>query len=259
LRDIKAICGRSIFYVRNLVLRNRRFLKDLEKAPGNETSSAINVLAEKCNSQSYLEIGLHHGLTFEAVNISSKVGVDPKPLFCRLRLPNECRIFKATSDVFFSKNVEKFDFIFLDGLHEFGQTWRDFVNAASCLTERGFILIDDTVPCDRYSAIPNQFISYQERELSGLPQNGSWHGDVFKIICILSDYFENELAWFTFFDLSNPKTLVFKKVNQSFESIIQKDIDFKKYSSITYDEIFSHERPSIFHPSSLDDIIKIIR
>ena len=51
--------------------------------------------------------------------------------------------FKMTSDEFFKKNKNKFDFIYVDGDHSKDQVLKDLKNAWSFLNKNGFLLIDD--------------------------------------------------------------------------------------------------------------------
>ena len=106
---------------------------------------------------SYLEIGVANGTTLESVKASEKHGVDPFPTFNTRDLPSGTHFYKSTSDNFFSslEKSKKFDFIFLDGLHEFKQLARDFRNALQHINNPGWILIDDIVPSDSISAIPS--------------------------------------------------------------------------------------------------------
>jgi hypothetical protein len=61
-----------------------------------------------------------------------------------------------------------FDFIFLDGLHTFSQTYCDFRNALKHLDPDGCILIDDVIPWDIQSANPNYLEAMQERSNLGV-------------------------------------------------------------------------------------------
>jgi hypothetical protein len=78
-----------------------------------------------------------------------------------------------------------FDFIFLDGLHTFSQTYRDFRNALKHLHPDGYILIDDVIPWDIQSANPNYLEAMQERSNLGV-KSGIWHGDVFKLAFLIA-------------------------------------------------------------------------
>lgn len=50
---------------------------------------------------------------------------------------------KATSDEFFERNTDTFDFIYVDGDHDPEQTYRDGVNAWAALNPGGLIGFDD--------------------------------------------------------------------------------------------------------------------
>ena len=86
-----------------------------------------------------------------------RCGVDPNPLFDAVLLPRGATFAVMTSDEFFRtiRPSRRFNVAFLDGLHTFEQTYRDMINTFAHLTN-GVILIDDTVPVDEYSAIPDQ-------------------------------------------------------------------------------------------------------
>ena len=51
-----------------------------------------------------------------------------------------------TSDDFFRINKNKFDVIFIDGLHEYQQAVNDIENSLGCLNENRVILLDDCLP-----------------------------------------------------------------------------------------------------------------
>ena len=63
------------------------------------------------NYKSYLEIGCDRNQSFSNINIEKRVGIDPV----------EGGTHKMTSDQFFKINNDKFDIIFIDGLHEYHQ------------------------------------------------------------------------------------------------------------------------------------------
>ena len=51
-----------------------------------------------------------------------------------------------TSDDFFRDNKEKFDLIFIDGLHETNQVDRDIENSLKFINKGGTILLHDCLP-----------------------------------------------------------------------------------------------------------------
>jgi SAM-dependent methyltransferase len=99
-------------------------------------SNIINRLIDQKSYTSFLEIGCDQNSNFSNVNISKKVGVDP----------NSGGTHKMTSDKFFEINSDKFDLIFIDGLHVTSQVDRDIENSLKCLKEGGIILLHDCLP-----------------------------------------------------------------------------------------------------------------
>jgi len=178
----------------------------------------INALLGLTENKNYLEIGVEQGHTFAGVVAELKYAVDPKFQFELIEFNNgESRYFETTSDDFFAglqKEQILFDVIFLDGFHEFSQTYRDLVNSLNHLAPGGFILVDDVYPNDEFSFYPNQEQAYQQRALSVAPeplQDYSWHGDIFKVIAIVHDYHQR-LSYRTFFSNgSNPQTVIWRE------------------------------------------------
>lgn len=150
-------------------------------------SNRLNHLARGIPAcHSYLEIGLREGYTFQDVAARSRVGVDPEPRFeFRKRLPAGVKILQDTSDNFFATTRERFDLVFLDGLHEIQQTLRDVLNALEILNDGGLIVVDDSVPIDEFSAIPDQSEALSRRFQSGSDRR-DWNGDVFKAVAFLA-------------------------------------------------------------------------
>lgn len=104
-------------------------------------------LVKKClsavNAQSYLDIGVSKGQNFLSMECAKKVAVDPKFRFGWQDVANSdhtANFYQITSDEFFSSESivkEKFDVIFLDGLHTAEQTLRDFINALNFCLKAG--------------------------------------------------------------------------------------------------------------------------
>ena len=130
----------------------------------------------------YLEIGIHDGYTFEAIKARHKIGVDPIARFDPLRLPAKTTVFIGESDLFFSQyEGSSFSLIFIDGLHEAKQCWRDLLNSLNNLEVGGVILLDDVMPRDEASSLPDFDHSEREKALSGIV-HGEWSGDVYKVL-----------------------------------------------------------------------------
>lgn len=128
-----------------------------------ERTDLINGLIEDNGFKSYLEIGFGDGINFSNVECEVKVSVDPchKPTLL------------MTSDEFFKQNVNSFDLIFIDGLHQDDQVIRDVKNAFKVLNKDGIILIHDCKPRQEI---------HQSREKKSV----TWNGDVWKAIVELA-------------------------------------------------------------------------
>ena len=119
----------------------------------------IEYLIRKNNYSDYLEIGCDQDQLFSKVKIKNKTGVDP----------SSGGSVRKNSDDFFKDNKDKFDIVFIDGLHIYDQVKRDILNSVDCLKENGIILIHDCMP-DNMSkqAVPRYRMI--------------WNGDVWKAI-----------------------------------------------------------------------------
>jgi hypothetical protein len=108
---------------------------------------------------SYLEIGCDDDYSFSQIEVEKKIGVDPY----------SGGNYKGTSDEFFLRNSECFDCIFIDGLHEYDQVYKDIINSLKFLNEGGIILLHDCLPASVHQqAVPR----YKK----------IWNGDVWKAI-----------------------------------------------------------------------------
>jgi predicted O-methyltransferase YrrM len=107
----------------------------------------------------YLEIGCDKDQIFSNIAIDFKIGVDPV----------QGGNVRKTSDDFFKSNSNKFDIIFIDGLHEYDQVNKDIKNSLKALNDGGVILLHDCLPKSYFhQALPRSRMS--------------WNGDVWKNI-----------------------------------------------------------------------------
>ena len=107
----------------------------------------------------YLEIGCDKNQIFSNIEIDFKIGVDPV----------QGGNVRKTSDNFFKNNLDKFDIIFIDGLHKYDQVNKDIKNSLKVLNEGGIILLHDCMPKSYFhQAVPRSRMS--------------WNGDVWKNI-----------------------------------------------------------------------------
>ena len=125
----------------------------------------INYLIEKNNYKSFLEIGTQEHINISNITIEKKISVDPDPYVNAS--------FIMTSDDFFKQNKEKFDIIFVDGLHHSDFTYRDIINSLKILNLGGCVVVHDVLP----TSLESQLIPLEKTLLTG---SGIWEGDVWK-------------------------------------------------------------------------------
>lgn len=219
----------------------------------------VNLLGREGRFSHYLEIGIERGFTLEAVKIQSRTGVDPFPLFNVRQARKHMKIYENTSDDYFSQfdNSKKFDFIYLDGLHTYEQTRRDFENSIKLISNDGFIMVDDTVPNDEFSSNPNQSECYRMRTAAGLANDGSWHGDVYKLVSIFASTPHIGLNWATLSDLDNPKTIFWMSDGMPWIKNIAENSISSEYSEIfTVSGCETVGIPEKFNPVPVAEFIK---
>ena len=115
--------------------------------------SRIHIIQEIINLKkfsNYLEIGCDQDENFSQINVKNKIGVDPK----------SGGTHRMTSDIFFKNNKDKFDIIFLDGLHTYEQTIKDINNAIQRIQDNGIILIHDCLPKKIWNQIVPRIYGY---------------------------------------------------------------------------------------------------
>lgn len=99
----------------------------------------VNLLLSADPGAAYLEIGCASNQLFDAVMAKDKIGVDPV----------SGGTHRQTSDEFFAGNGERrFDVVFIDGLHVYGQVRRDLVNALAAVRSGGWVALHDMLPRD---------------------------------------------------------------------------------------------------------------
>ena len=149
-------CRRFFYFLKNERF-NKKFNYDWNKTLTR--FDIINQIIKTKKFKSYLEIGCQSDVNFSKIIIKNKIGVDPQ----------SGGTHRMTSDDFFKQNKNKFDLIFIDGLHIYEQVLKDIENSLKILNENGVILIHDCLP----AKIWHQTI----------PQtHSSWNGDVWKAL-----------------------------------------------------------------------------
>jgi SAM-dependent methyltransferase len=156
-------------------------------------ADVLNALAAVHRRPAYLEVGVYTGDTFLQVRAASRTAVDPHLRFDTAAVARgrpADRFHEMESDAFFGSPAAgrgRFDVIFLDGLHTFEQTLRDFMNAVSVLAPGGVIVIDDVLPSAPHAALPDWADSVRAREAAGSADD-SWMGDVYRLVYFIGAF-----------------------------------------------------------------------
>jgi hypothetical protein len=119
----------------------------------------INTLIKKFNFKTYLEVGTRNRAdNFNNIICEHKVCLDPDP--------NAKADHILTSDEYFSQYKDKFDIIFIDGLHLEDQVLKDIENSLECLNPGGYIVCHD--------CLPETFLQQTEYNMGGFWTGTSW-------------------------------------------------------------------------------------
>ncbi len=183
-------------------------------------------IIDKKNFKSYLEIGCRDDDLFSKINCRKKIGVDPV----------SGGTLRMTSDNFFIKNSEKFDCIFIDGLHKYHQVKKDIINSLSSLNPDGIVLLHDCLPDDIFKqAIPRC--------------KKHWNGDVWKSIV---EFRTNpEVDVYTCY-ADQGIGVIFNRKNRNLLKIDKKD-----FSNLKFKDYFYNYK-SWMNVISFDKLIKIV-
>lgn len=230
-------------------------------------SQRINQLIKLIdNPSSYLEIGVDKGTTFLDINLSQKYAVDPRFKFDHLSPTAQVaghHYSEMTSDAFFSslRPEVQFDLVFLDGLHEYEQTYRDFTSALSHLKPGGIIVIDDTFPFDVFSSHRSNTAAINLRSKFGQARAG-WNGDVFKSVLLISVFNADVNYCSLFGEGIKSQTFLWKRKHSLFCTGRPNPQDFQSaihnLSACNY--LWLLENIDLLNPvSSLEEVLNLIQ
>jgi hypothetical protein len=142
--------------------------------------TVLGRLHAELRPRTYLEIGVETGASLRLARAGTRsVGIDPDPQLLYAFDPTSTAVIRATSDAFFQAPLSRamfrgdaVDLAFLDGMHLFEHTLRDFINVERRSHEGSAIVMHDCLPIDRVTAA-------RERTTD------VWTGDVWKVVWAL--------------------------------------------------------------------------
>lgn len=200
----------------------------------NERHIIINTLTKQHHN--YLEIGIEYGYTFSKTHFLHKVGVDPDP---KCENIDNGEIYKCTSDNYFDNihglddaksddsddvfenlNLNKFDVIFIDGMHNCENVLRDFNNSVNALTKDGAIFIDDCIPLNYNEQLKIPVRHHYENGI--LKYGEEWTGDVWKFVYHLLKNYKNKIIVHYFHNIEF-RGIVRVQFKEKFEVVVSYD------------------------------------
>jgi Glycosyl transferase family 2 len=152
------------------------------RMPGEDYFAWLRRFHQALRPQTYLEIGVARGASLALAQPPTRaIGVDPEPMVSA-RFSAETHIFCETSDAFFASgrlpsllNGEPLALAFIDGLHVFAQSLKDFMEVEAFCGRHSVVLIHDTVPLDEETQRPERLRKF-------------YTGDVWKTVLCLKHY-----------------------------------------------------------------------
>lgn len=184
----------------------------------------LNKIIKTQKYSKYLEIGTFKDELFTNIICENKIGVDPF----------SGGTHRMTSDTFFQINKEKFDCIFIDGLHHYSQVSKDIHNAIQILNDNGVILIHD--------CLPNNLIDQLVPRITL-----NWNGDVWK--AFVECRTKSNLDCFTC-NADWGIGVIFKRKNSNLLKLKEKNFKKLKYS------FFFHNYKKLMNIIEFEDLLR---
>jgi len=220
-----------------------------------ERSEVVQHLLNLHESSSYLEVGVNRGVTFRAVEAERKVAVDPEFLFDVPESNGHEAYYEVVSDEYFGNMSlrETFNVVYLDGLHTFEQTLRDFTNAIEVIRDKGCILIDDIKPNSYHASLPSQHMAVKLRNGLGFgAKDKSWMGDTYRLLFFIQTFFQ-QYSYATVAD-NHGQLVVWKKLRPAADIVERKVESLGRYP---FEKIVLEE--SAFNIMPMSEIIELIK
>lgn len=178
---------------RKTVVHSQRVLDEFPDFPGlrehyakcacasSDYRDFLAILHECLAPSVHLETGVEYGRSFkEARGATIAIGIDPQLEKVPPEYHDWGRLFEMASDDFFAaghfENTcgdRKIDTAFIDGMHLFEYTLRDFINIERRAHANSVVLIHDIIPMNTTTG-------------ARLRQTETWMGDVWKIMVALT-------------------------------------------------------------------------
>jgi hypothetical protein len=125
-----------------------------------------------------------------------------------------------SDDVFENLKLNKFDVIFIDGMHNCENVLRDFNNSVNALTKDGAIFIDDCIPLNYNEQLKIPVRHHYENGI--LKYGEEWTGDVWKFVYHLLKNYKNKIIVHYFHNIEF-RGIVRVQFKEKFEVVVSYD------------------------------------
>jgi len=198
----------------------------------------------------YLEIGVEYGYTYSNTHFLLKTGVDPDPKcsfpniekclsdeffhllhLCTSKTPTKsadlsvkCNSYHALEkcegvkekgkDLGKTEDKDKYDVIFIDGMHHVENVLRDFNNSVNVLSKGGFLFLDDILPLNYNEQLKIPRLHHYENGI--LKYGEEWTGDVWKFVYHLLAKYSGNINFGYFYNI-NYRGVLFINIKEYFQ------------------------------------------
>jgi hypothetical protein len=205
--------------------------------PGH-TIRRLNHLSEILGAETYLQIGWRNHALFTQVSVPSRDIVDEEFGFDVRSYRNQgAQFYEMSLDQFLTLFAagRRYDLVLLDNQHHWLEALERVRTVfASAAHDRTVVVLDNSVPVDEYSALPDRETALSRRRESG-SERKAWHGDVYKAVFAIHDL-HPELSYRTITTRGNPQTVIWRQprtVTPRFDGLEQ-------IETLTYQDVDKH-------------------
>jgi hypothetical protein len=157
-------------------LLNTHLTRAATLLPGPDYLTVLGWIHSILRPRAYVEIGVRNGDSLRAALPGTTcIGIDPAPAL-QADFPASPMIFEMTSDQFFETvdvssilNMRPISLAFIDGLHLFEQSLRDFINLEKFAGPESVIAIHDCIPLDDLTSARERTTDFYTGDIWKLP------------------------------------------------------------------------------------------
>jgi glycosyltransferase involved in cell wall biosynthesis len=191
----------------------------------------INDIIKTNNYNSYLEIGVESGETFNNIICNSKIGIDPD-----ISINITESLLKCSSNDFFINNSNMFDIILIDGMHQIEYLHHDFKNCLNYLNHNGSIVITNIFPENYREQCKVPIKHYYNNEI--LKYSEPWTGDIWKYVYHVIKHYK--FTYKIYNNKSNRGFIQFFNINKEEELYTDiLSIDIREINNYDYNKDYS--------------------